>query len=505
MAKVLITEDDPNMISVLTEVLRAQNHEIITANEPDRALDIVHDQPVDLAMLDIEMPEGRPRGLELLRDIKEFNRSIPVLMITGNATKERAVEALRLGAQDFIEKPFRIDELVKRVDTALFQNKAVVALQENAELKKHLREKFRFDNIVGSSPSMESVFRMIERVANTESTVLILGESGTGKELVAKALHFNSRRAPMPFVAVNCSALPEHLLESELFGHRKGAFTGAAFDKVGLFQAADGGTIFLDEIGSMAPGLQSKLLRFLQDKQLRRVGDTEMIKVDVRVLAATNEPLLEKLKDKTFREDLYYRISVIPIELPTLRDRREDIPLLVNYFVQQISQRQGAPTPHIPDDVMQVLLSYHWPGNVRELQNALERACALCDDGLIALRDLPERVLEAVASPAAEPAATPAGRVPAAAPTAVEPNALADKLAGVMPWTKGNQPPMMLKDFLHQQEVVYIQQAIRAAGGSKEKAAEMLGISMATLYRKLAPTPASDSEQPEQLAPCNQS
>ncbi len=501
MAKVLITEDDPNMISVLTEVLRAQNHEIITASDPQRALEIVNDQPIDLAMLDIEMPEGRPRGLELLRDIKEFNRSIPVLMITGNATKERAVEALRLGAQDFIEKPLRIDELVKRVDTALFQNKAVVALQENADLKKQLREKFRFDNIVGTSPVMENVYRMIERVANTESTVLILGESGTGKELVAKALHFNSRRAPMPFVAVNCSALPEHLLESELFGHRKGAFTGAAFDKVGLFQAADGGTILLDEIGSMAPGLQSKLLRFLQDKQLRRVGDTEMIKVDVRVLAATNEPLMEKLKDKTFREDLYYRISVIPIELPTLRDHRDDIPLLVNYFVQHISQRQGVPTPHIPDDVMQAMSSYHWPGNVRELQNALERACALCDDGLIALRDLPERVLEAVAGTAGGTPTASVSRAPVAASVVAGQNALADKVASVMPWAKGNLPPMMLKDFLHQQEVVYIEQAIRVAGGSKEKAAEMLGISMATLYRKLAPAPATESEETNQLEP----
>ncbi len=322
MYKILVAEDDPNMVTVLSEVLRDERRQIIAANNAERALDLVKQDPPDLVLADIEMPEGKPHGLDLLRQVKEYDRQIPVVMITGNATKERAIEALRLGAHDFIEKPFRIDELVRRVDTALFHKQAVRAVEENIHLKNELREKFRFDNIIGRSPCMERVFEMIERVANTDSTVLVLGESGTGKELVARALHYNSRRANMPFVAVNCAALPEHLLESELFGHRKGAFTGAAFDKVGLFQHADGGTIFLDEVGSMALGLQSKLLRFLQDKELRRVGDTATITVDVRVVAATNEPLQKKLKEKTFREDLYYRISVIPIELPPLRERR---------------------------------------------------------------------------------------------------------------------------------------------------------------------------------------
>jgi DNA-binding NtrC family response regulator len=485
MPRILVVDDDPAMVAVLSEVLSGDHREIIPVSDAERAFELIKEQTPDLVLTDIEMPEGKPSGLDLLRRIKEYNRSIPVVMITGQATKERAVLALRAGAQDFVEKPFQIDELVKRVDNALFQLKAVHALQENAELKNQLREKFRFDNIVGNSPIMEAVYRMIERVANTDSTVLILGESGTGKELVAKALHYNSRRASMPFVAVNCSALPEHLLESELFGHRKGAFTGAAFDKVGLFQAADGGTIFLDEIGSMAPGLQSKLLRFLQDKQLRRVGDTEMINVDVRVLAATNEPLQEKLKQKTFREDLYYRISVIPIELPPLRDRVEDIPLLVHYFVQAISQRQAVPPPHVPEPVLKVLTAYRWPGNVRELQNALERACALCDGGVIELRDLPERVLESVAT-SVNVRPTPA---PAAMP-AID-SALAEKAAGAAQWTKGFTL-VQLKEFLHQQEVAYIEQAIQAVKGDKEKAAEMLGISMATLYRKLSPAPAGE-------------
>jgi DNA-binding NtrC family response regulator len=347
---------------------------------------------------------------------------------------------------------------------------------------------------------MESVYRLIERVANTDSTVLILGESGTGKELVARALHYNSRRAAMPFVAVNCSALPEHLLESELFGHRKGAFTGAAFDKMGLFQHADGGTILLDEIGSMAPSLQSKLLRFLQDRELRRVGDTDTIRVDVRVLAATNEPLQQKMVDKTFREDLFYRISVIPVQLPALRERTDDIPLLVNHFITQISQRQGAPAPRITDEVMRVMKAYRWPGNVRELQNAIERACALCDNNVLVLKDLPERVLEAVAGISATPPShdsKPFVAAPAIARGLTEvvlDPMLADKAAGAAQWSKG-LPPIQLKEFLHRQEVEYIEQVIQAAGGDKEKAAHLLGISMATLYRKLAsPSPEDEAE-----------
>ncbi len=493
MAKIVIVDDDPTMVSVLSEVLREHRHEIIPASSSDHALKAVKEQAPDLVLTDIEMPEGKPQGLKLLQQIKEFNRSIPVIMITGQGTKERAVQALRGGAHDFIEKPFQIDELVKRIDNAVLHEKAVHAIEENVELKRQLRDKFRFGSMIGTSPPMEVVYRLIERVANTDSTVLILGESGTGKELVARALHYNSRRAAMPFVAVNCSALPEHLLESELFGHRKGAFTGAAFDKMGLFQHADGGTILLDEIGSMAPSLQSKLLRFLQDKELRRVGDTETIKVDVRVLAATNEPLQQKMLNKGFREDLYYRISVIPIQLPPLRDRVEDIPLLVSHFVHEIAQNQGVPPPHVSDEVMNVLKVYDWPGNVRELQNAVERACALCDNGVIVLRDLPERVLEMVAG-TGSPTSLRQSPTPPSSPLGVD-AALVEKAAGAAQWSRGI-PPMQLKEFLRKQEVGYIEQAIEAAGGDKEKAAQMLGISMATLYRKLASPSAVEEPEP---------
>jgi DNA-binding NtrC family response regulator len=490
MAKIVVADDDPAMVSVLSEILREHHHEILPATTTERALQLVKEQAPDLVLTDIEMPEGRPQGLKLLQQIKEYNNSIPVIVITGQGTKERAVQALRGGAHDFVEKPFQIDELIKRVDNALLQQKAVHAIEENVDLKRQLHDKFRFESMIGTSPCMEAVYHLIERVANTDATVLILGESGTGKELVSRALHYNSRRAAKPFLAINCSALPEHLPESELFGHRKGAFSGAAFDKMGLFQHADGGTILLDEIGSMVPSLQSKLLRFLQDKEFRRVGDTETIKVDVRVLAATNEPLQQKMIDKSFREDLYYRISVIPIQLPPLRDRVDDIPLLVNHFLRQIAQRQGMPTPSMPDEVMNVLKAYRWPGNVRELQNALERACALCDNSLIAMRDLPERMLEMVAGADPSASLSQAAASPSLSPSVVD-GASAAKAAG----SAQCGTPTQLKDFLHQQEINCIEQTIQAAGGDKEKAAQMLGISMATLYRKLAPTSTMDESE----------
>jgi DNA-binding NtrC family response regulator len=480
------------MVAVLSEVLKENRHDVIPANGPERAVELALEESPDLVLTDIEMPKGKPGGFDVLRHVKEFNPNIPVIMITGQGSKDRAVKALRGGAHDFVEKPFQLDELLKRVENALLQTKAVRAIQENAELKNQLRGQFRVENMVGHSPVMETVYRMIERVANTDSTVLVLGESGTGKELVARALHYNSRRGMMPFVAVNCAALPEHLLESELFGHRKGSFTGAAYDKVGLFQHADGGTIFLDEIGSMALGLQTKLLRFLQDKELRRVGDNGTIKVDVRVVAATNEPLQDKIREKTFREDLFYRISVIPIQLPPLRDRVVDIPELAAFFLDGIAQRHGVNVPHVPEAVMDVLKRYTWPGNVRELQNAMERACALCDAGIVELRDLPEKVVETVLGKEASNQAQIEAGAAMIRPFDGGATSGSATLAPRPPSTI-SQP---LKEFLHQQEVAYIERAIEQSGGSKERAAELLGISMATLYRKL-PSPGGGPAVPQ--------
>jgi transcriptional regulator with PAS, ATPase and Fis domain len=303
---------------------------------------------------------------------------------------------------------------------------------------------------------MDEVYHLIRKIADTDSTILIQGESGTGKELVARALHFNSSRQHHPFVAINCSALPENLLESELFGHKKGSFTGAVADKAGLFEEAERGTIFLDEVNSMALPLQTKLLRVLQERQLRRVGDTKTVPINVRVLAATNESLLDKVKDGKFREDLYYRLAVIPIELPPLRDRPEDIPLLVQHFLKSKSVEDIEAQMKIEPKAIEALQSYDWPGNVRELENAIERASALCDDNVIRLKDLPPQVVQqGLGGPGFRtgPAGMPIGK--------------------------------KLDDFIRDQERYFINETIKHTGGSREKAAKILGISMATLYRKI--------------------
>ncbi len=304
---------------------------------------------------------------------------------------------------------------------------------------------------------MQLVYSLINKVADTDSTVLIQGESGTGKELVARGLHFNSNRQHHPFVAINCSALPENLLESELFGHKKGAFTGAVADKRGLFEEANLGTIFLDEVNSMAPQLQTKLLRVLQEREVRRVGDNKSSPVNVRVVGATNEPLLPKLKDGTFREDLYYRLAVIPIEIPALRERLEDVPLLVNHFLQKQAGAASGETKKIDPKAVDILCHYDYPGNVRELENAIERACALCENDMILPADLPPNIV-----------ATALGEK-------------ADQARAAMPV---GEP---LEDFIQQQERGYIEATLAHCGGSREKAATMLGISMATLYRKVEP------------------
>src|ERR1051325_617873 len=490
MAKILFVDDEPSMVDVLCTLLRGQGHEVIPAAAGDRAIELMPQLNPDLVITDIKMsPVG---GMEVLRAAKQYDPSMGVIMITAYATVENAVEAMKIGAYDYVSKPFKIDELQITVDRALNYERA---LSENITLKRTLKQKYKFDNIIGSSGKMQQVFQMMEKVANTDSTVLILGESGTGKELVAKALHFNSRRQNKAFVPINCSALPEQLLESELFGHRKGSFTGAATDKKGLFQEADGGTIFLDEIGWMAPSLQTKLLRVLQERELRRVGDTQSLKVDVRVLAATNQPLQQRIKEGTFREDLFYRISVIPIELPTLRERAEDIPELVHHF---LAHRQSSTNdvPKITDAAMEVLMNHQWPGNVRELENAIERAVALCDNSLIEAKDLPPRVLEAVQQGEVKYKFVPTTKTEPVLESAVvadgsisEPHTIAVATAPA----RGNHSSMSvrnLNEFLQEQESQYLRSVLEKVGGDKKEAARMLGISIATLYRKLG-EPAS--------------
>jgi transcriptional regulator with PAS, ATPase and Fis domain len=357
------------------------------------------------------------------------------------------------------------------------------AVSETTFLRKQLRKKYDFKQIVGNAPKMQDVFKLVERVANTDSTILILGESGTGKELVARALHFNSRRQNAPFIPINCSAMPEQLLESELFGHCRGAFTGAINDKKGLFQEANGGTIFLDEIGSMPLLLQSRLLRVLQEREIRRVGDNTPVSVNVRVLAASNELLEKKIKDGTFREDLYYRLNVIPIPLPPLRERRDDIPLLVSHFLRSKTNSDNGCSFKITREALEVLCAHDWPGNVRELENAIERAVTLCETETVHASDLPPSLIQKLNSAipsegSQETAFLPkppesSNSQPPAQPSA-HPAA-----------TNGGDALKPLKNHLHDQELVYIQRALELSGGDKEIAAQQLGVSLATLYRKL--------------------
>jgi DNA-binding NtrC family response regulator len=477
MAKVLLIDDEVTMVQMVAELLRDEGHEVFPFTTYDAAVETLEAQKPELVITDLYLDKTRTHGLEILQKARALSPPSTVIVITAYATIETAVDAMKKGAFDYLEKPFKVEDLRLCIQRALSYNEAI---SENVYLRKQLKKKYRFDQLIGTSPQMQEVFKMIERVADTDSTILILGESGTGKELVAKALHFNSRRQFAPFIPINCSALPENLLESELFGHCKGAFTGAINDKKGLFQEADGGTIFLDEIGSMPPVLQSRLLRVLQDKEVRRVGDNVATTVNVRVLAATNEPLEKKLKTGTFREDLYYRLNVIPITLPNLRDHREDVPVLTMHFLRgKVNPRTGR-LFQITRKSLDVLTAYDWPGNVRELENAIERGCALCEEGVIRLADLPPAIGRNAAGDTAEevvempPAdAAPAGVTPVAPRTGGAPGGL-------------NQPLGTLREFLREQELSYVNRALAQTGGDKEKAAALLGVSVATIYRKLA-------------------
>ena len=394
MARILIIDDDPAMVSVISDICQERGHQTVAYASGIKALENLATHSPQLVISDLRM--DKVGGLDILRECREVLPQTPVILITAYKTVETAIEAMKLGAYDYITKPFKVDELQLTIQRAL-DNQTLV--RENRNLRQIVKEKYRFENIIGTSARMQEIYNLIAKVADTDSTILIQGESGTGKELVARALHFNSTRQHQPFVAINCSALPENLLESELFGHKKGAFTGAVQDKIGLFEEAELGTIFLDEVNSMAQPLQTKLLRVLQERQIRRVGDTKTVPINVRVLAATNESLGEKIKGGNFREDLYYRLAVIPIEMPCLRERLDDIALLVNHFLQKNASQTGTEPKKIDPKAVEMLGHYRWPGNVRELENAIERACALCDDGIIRTTDLPPQVIRQSATP----------------------------------------------------------------------------------------------------------
>jgi two-component system response regulator PilR (NtrC family) len=439
-ARILIVDDERSMRELLSIVLRREGYDVTTAENGRSALDVLERERVDLLVSDIRMPDMS--GVDVLGAAKQIDQDIIGIVITAFASTDTAVEALRMGAYDYVTKPFAVDKLKIVVRNALERRQLH---DENVQLKRALQSTHQFSSIVGRSPSMLSVFKLIETVAPTNSTILVTGESGTGKELVARAIHFNSLRRGHPFVAVNCGALPEALLESELFGHMKGAFTGAAASKKGLVEVADQGTIFLDEIGEMSPMMQVKLLRVLQERRFRRVGGVEELTADIRVIAATNRDLGRLVAEGRFREDLYYRINVIAVPLPPLRERLEDIALLANHFLAKYAEQMGKRLTGISGEAMACLQEYHWPGNVRELENVIERAAALEQSPAVLVESLPASVLSSA---------------PPVRPSAVIPEAGFD-----------------LEEHVQQVEREYIAQALQRTGGVQVKAADLLGMS----------------------------
>jgi two-component system, NtrC family, response regulator PilR len=385
--RLLIVDDEASLRDMLGFVFQKEGFEVrLASNFTEGLADALRSSP-DVILCDIKMPDGN--GLELLRKVKEENARVPVIMITAHTSTEDAVEAMKAGAIDYIKKPFDNDELVLIVRRALGEK---TLAEENVYLKQELAARYTFANIIGKGSRMQEIFRTIERIGRVSSTVLITGESGTGKELIARAIHFTSIRKDKKFVSINCGALPETLLESELFGHERGAFTGAVKEKRGLFAEADGGTLFLDEISETSPTMQVKLLRAIQEKLIRKVGGNEELSVDVRIIAATNKDLAELVTQGKFREDLFYRINVIPIALPPLRARTEDIPPLTQHFIAQVCKEQKIPEKKISAEAMRLIEAYPWPGNVRELENTLERTVALEPGPVINVSSLPEAI-----------------------------------------------------------------------------------------------------------------
>jgi len=389
METILIVDDEKNYLLVLEALLVDAGYEVITCDNAREALEVTTSHDLDLVITDMRMPGVD--GMEFLAQLRGLQPEIPVIMMTAYATVEKAVEAMRRGAFDYVTKPFKNEELILTIRKALEMHRLK---QENRLLSQELQERFKFGNIVGKSKLMRQVYEIIEKVAQTRASVLITGESGTGKELIARAIHFNSPRSDKPFVSVNCSALPETLLESELFGHERGAFTGAVTRRKGRFELAHSGTLFLDEVGDMSPALQVKLLRVLQEMSFERVGGTATLQVDARLVTASNRDLKREVELGRFREDLYYRLKVVHINVPPLRERRDDIPLLVHHFLRKVAKANGLPVKKVSPEALKYLYQYDWLGNVRELENVIERAVILCDGDEIRPEDLAEELFQ---------------------------------------------------------------------------------------------------------------
>ncbi|MCY7377115.1 MAG: sigma-54 dependent transcriptional regulator [Pyrinomonadaceae bacterium] len=440
---VLVVEDEQLMRSILRQLLENVGCRVFTADSAEHALEIFSHEDITATLTDIKM--AGMDGLELLDQIKAIDAEAAVIIMTAYSSVDSAIAALRKGAYDYVTKPFVNEDLLQTVRNAI---RTKELFKENRNLRRELDKHYSFSEIIGTSEALQAVFRVVEKVADTNASVLIEGESGTGKELIARALHYKSRRAAAPFLAVNCGALPESILESELFGHAKGAFTGATADKKGLFRSADGGTLLLDEIGEMPPTLQVKLLRALQEHEVTPVGASVPVKFDARILAATNKNLESEVAANRFREDLFYRLNVIEINLPPLRERQADIPLLAKHFAAKFAREQNTPEKIISKEAMSALLNYEWRGNVRELENAIERAFILSNDE-IELENLPPKIKSGA---------------------------------------KHNfeiRDPEGLRPTLEEIERRYIREIMTAAADDKTAAAEILGIDLSTLYRKL--------------------
>jgi two-component system, NtrC family, response regulator AtoC len=447
--KILLIEDDPGSREALLALLKASGFAMKECSSGKEGLQLLTGERFDIVISDLFLPDMN--GIEILTRVKLDSPRTEVILITGHASAETAVKAMKEGAFDYITKPLNIDELRIIIDKAVEKGQL---LSENVYLKKQLQDKYEFTNIIGNSQAMQQLFTRMKRIIKTDSTVLILGESGTGKELVAKAIHFNGGRKDRPFVAVNCSAIPENLLESELFGHAKGAFTGAIKEKIGKFEAANLGTIFLDEIGTLPMHLQTKLLRVLQEQEIERVGSNRQIKLDVRVVSATNVNLEQEVERGNFREDLFYRLNVIPVLIPPLRERIQDILPLSRHFLEKNCRAMQRPVMHLEKEALEALEAYHWNGNVRELENIMERIVALTEGDLITLRDLPSKIAKSYLERAGSP-------------TAVTPQGI-DMVRTI-----------------NEIERQMIAEAMQLAGGVKARAAVMLSINRTTLVEKM--------------------
>ncbi|HEY6011139.1 MAG TPA: sigma-54 dependent transcriptional regulator [Nitrospirota bacterium] len=451
MSKILVVDDEQSMRDFLAIMLKKDGHDVVTAANGGDALKAIQTEIFDLVITDVKMPGAD--GIEVLKTIKDVSPETVVIMITAFATAETAIEAMKLGAYDYIIKPFKVDELKLIISNSLEKRHL---RKENILLKREIESRAGFENFIGKSPSMQRVFSLIRQVADTNSTVLITGESGTGKELVARAVHFNSPRKKGPFVTVNCGALPETLLESELFGYMKGSFTGATANKQGLFEAANGGSIFLDEISATTPALQVKLLRVLQEREIMRVGGTTAIKVDAHVIAASNRDLQAEIAKGAFREDLFYRLNVIPIRLPPLRERKEDIPLLAEFFLKKVIAKEGdrVRVQRFDPEAIGALMNCNWPGNVRELENTIERLVIMTPSETVRLEHMQ------------------------------------DTLRNYQPCADGFSleiPPegLNMEALLENAERTLLRKALERSGGVKTEAAKLLGLSFRSFRHRL--------------------